>query len=68
MKRSTVLFLTLSAALFAGLAHLRADWLGGASDHIEPAVVDSPDRAVMSATWALRQNNGPPLQTLIRQP
>ncbi len=69
MKRSTLLYLSLTVALFAGLAQLRADWLGGASGRTEPAAVVSSDRVVTSAMQALHGSQGrETMWVFVRQP
>jgi hypothetical protein len=49
MKRSSLFYIGLAAALLTGLAHLRADWLGGAPDRPAPACARSEQRAAVDA-------------------
>lgn len=63
MKCYSVFYLIPAVALFAGMAQLRAGWLGAAPKAPEPAAV----RPAESASWAIRPNAPPPVALFLRQ-
>jgi hypothetical protein len=67
MKRSSLLYLILSTALLAGLAHLRSDWLGDAAPRPESAPVRAVERLAADAAWPTRHNEAHSWWFLLRQ-
>ena len=67
MKRSSLLYLILSTALLAGLAHLRSDWLGDAGQRSEPAPGRAVERLAADAAWPTRHNEAHNWWFLLRQ-
>ena len=67
MKRTNVLYLILSMALLAGLAHLRCDWLGEASQPAEPTSGRMVERLAATAAWPTRHNEPHSWWFLLRQ-
>ncbi len=61
MKRWSLLYVPLAAALLTSLAHLRADWLAGPAQHHASA------HPAPSAAWAAGRVEPRMLWTLLRQ-
>ena len=54
MRRSSLLHFILAAALLAGLAHLRSDWLSGGPERPEPPHAAKP--APAAKAWSARRD------------